>query len=124
MRQQELILSGILLGVKDKNSDITETAFRALREGIPSILELLKNNQYRDFLMTQIADAVRSGHMVDEGLQCLIEYVKHTFYLMTENYMQAFSTLMDPFLTNPRQENHCILAMEFWATFAKEENNI
>jgi hypothetical protein len=59
--EQEIILTGILVGVKDPNDEIAETAFKALRDGISSISALMKNAQYREFLITQIAEAVRSN---------------------------------------------------------------
>ena len=43
---------------------------------------------------------------------------------MTKNYVEGFATIIDPILRNPKEESACILAMEFWATFAKQEKNI
>jgi hypothetical protein len=43
---------------------------------------------------------------------------------MEQNYVEGFASLIDPFLTNPKDETTCILAMEFWATFAKQEKTI
>ena len=121
---QETILTGILVGVKDSHSEISETAFKALRDGISSVTSIMKNVQYREFLITQIAEAIRSKKFVEYGLQCLIEFIKYNFGFMAPNYVEGFAHLIDPFLTNPKDETSCILAMEFWATFAKQGKNI
>jgi len=52
---QETILTGILVGVKDTHSEIAKTAFIALRDGISSVTAIMKNPQYREYLITQIA---------------------------------------------------------------------
>lgn len=74
--------------------------------------------------MGQIAEALKAGYMVSQSVQCLIEYVRYNFGLVTQNYAEGFATLLDPLLQNTQDENICVLAMEFWATFAKEEKNI
>jgi hypothetical protein len=43
---------------------------------------------------------------------------------MTPELAEGFAHLIDPFLTNPKDESLCILAMDFWATFAKQEKSI
>jgi hypothetical protein len=50
-----MIVSGILLGVKEPNHDIIEIAFKALRDGLPSVRGVMENQSYRDFLIMQIA---------------------------------------------------------------------
>lgn len=42
LKQQHRIFEGIVLGLNDSDPNIRQTAFGALREAIPSILELLK----------------------------------------------------------------------------------
>jgi hypothetical protein len=84
----------------------------------------MKNVQYREYLITQIAEAIKSANFVEYGLQCLTEFIKFNFNFMAQNYVEGFATLIDPILRNPKEENTCILAMDFWATFAKQEKNI
>jgi hypothetical protein len=43
---------------------------------------------------------------------------------MVKAYVEGFATLIDPILRNPKDENNCILAMDFWATLARQEKNI
>ena len=52
------------------------------------------------------------------------EFIKHNFSYMAQNYVEGFATIIDPILRNPKDENICILAMDFWATLAKQEKNI
>ena len=61
---QETILTGILVGVKDSHPEIAETAFKALRDGMGSVSSIMKNVQYREYLITQIAEAIKSKHLV------------------------------------------------------------
>jgi hypothetical protein len=50
--------------VKDTHPEIAETAFKALRDGIAGVAGILKNAQYRDYLIAQIAEAINSKSMV------------------------------------------------------------
>jgi hypothetical protein len=43
---------------------------------------------------------------------------------MEIKYVEWLAPLVDPFLRNPKEESSCILAMDFWSTFAKQEKNI
>lgn len=43
---------------------------------------------------------------------------------MAQNYVEGFATIIDPILRNPKDDNNCILAMDFWATLARQEKNI
>jgi hypothetical protein len=43
---------------------------------------------------------------------------------MAVNYVEGFASIIDPILRNPKDENICILAMDFWATLARQEKNI
>ena len=45
--QQETILTGILMAVKDSHPDIVETAFKALRDGMPAMSDVMKNIKAR-----------------------------------------------------------------------------
>lgn len=38
--------------------------------------------------------------------------------------MEILAKLLDPVLSNPGEENLCVIAMEYWNNFAKEEKNI
>jgi len=38
---------------------------------------------------------------------------------MSTTYFEGFATLLDPILKNPADESSCIIAIEFWATFAR-----
>ena len=110
--------------MKDTHGEIAETAFKALRDGISSVTAIMKNPQYRDYLITQIAEAIRNQTFVELGLQCLNEFIKHNFSYMAPNYVEGFANLIDPILRNPKNEDTCILAMDFWATLAREEKTI
>jgi len=35
-----------------------------------------------------------------------------------------FATHINPILQNTQEESTCVVAMEFWSIFAREENNI
>lgn len=83
----------------------------------------MKTPQYREYLINQIADAIRDQRFVELGLQCLNEFIKYNFSYMTKNYVEGFATIIDPILKNPKDENNCILAMDFWATLAKQETS-
>ena len=63
-QMQQTIRTGTLLGVTDTHPDIAETAFKALRDGIAGVAGILKNAQYRDYLIAQIAEAINSKSMV------------------------------------------------------------
>lgn len=43
---------------------------------------------------------------------------------MSTTYFEGFATLLDPILKNPADESSCIIAIEFWATFARLEHSI
>ena len=45
--QQETILTGILMAVKDAHPEIVETAFKALRDGMPAMSDVMKNIKVR-----------------------------------------------------------------------------
>lgn len=95
-------MTGILVGVKDSHGEIAKTAFIALRDGISSVTAIMKNAQYREYLITQIAEAIRNKSFVEYGLQCLNEFIKHNFSYMAQNYVEGFANLIDPILRNPR----------------------
>lgn len=80
----------------------------------------MKNPQYREYLISQIAEAIRIRNYVELGLQCLNEFIKYNFAYLASNYVEGFANLIDPILRNSKDENNCILAMDFWATLAKE----
>jgi len=84
----------------------------------------MKNPTYRDYLINQIAEAVRSGSQVTLGLQCLVEFIRCSFSSMSGTYVEGFANLLDPILKNPVDESSCIIAIEFWATFARLEHSI
>lgn len=84
----------------------------------------MKNPTYRDYLINQIAEAVRSGSQVTLGLQCLVEFIRSNFSSMSGTYVEGFANLLDPILKNPADESSCIIAIEFWATFARLEHSI
>jgi len=48
-----------------------------------------------------------------------MEFVKNNFQYMNNNYTQGFLDLLEPYIKNPKEDSYCILAMEFWAVFAK-----
>lgn len=50
---QELVLTGILLGLKSTEKHIIETSLKALRDGLASMPDILNNPQYRDYLINQ-----------------------------------------------------------------------
>jgi hypothetical protein len=79
----------------------------------------MKNQTYREYLIAQIAEAFNSKHLVELGLQCLMEFVRVGFGYMTQIYVDGFANLIDPFLRNQKEESTCIIAMEFWDVFIK-----
>ena len=40
-------MTGILMAVKDSHPDIVETAFKALRDGMPAMSDVMKNIKAR-----------------------------------------------------------------------------
>lgn len=84
----------------------------------------MKNSQYREYLIKQIAEAITNKNFAELGLQCLNEFIKHNFSYMTATYVEGFANIIDPILRNPKNEGTCILAMDFWATLAREEKSI
>jgi hypothetical protein len=52
------------MGVRDSHPSIAETAFKALRDGIPAVASVMKNGQYREYLIAQIAEAISNGKFV------------------------------------------------------------
>ena len=61
----------------------------------------MKNPTYRDYLINQIAEAVRSGSQVTLGLQCLVEFIRCNFSSMSSTYFEGFSALLEPIMRNP-----------------------
>ena len=51
---QELILSGILLGLKESQKSLIETALKGLLDGVSSMSDILNNPQYRDYMINQV----------------------------------------------------------------------
>ena len=43
---------------------------------------------------------------------------------MNQQYFEGFASIIDPILKNTSEESVCIVAMDFWSTFAKEERVI
>lgn len=80
----------------------------------------MKNGQYRDFLIQQIAEAITRQNHMELAIQCLIEIVKSYYEYVSGAYVQCFALILDPIIKNNKEDNLRILAMEFWATLAKE----
>lgn len=71
----------------------------------------MKNPTYRDYLINQIAEAVRSGSQITLGLQCLVEFIRCNFGTMSGTYVEGFANLLDPILKNSGDESSCIIAI-------------
>jgi hypothetical protein len=44
----------------------------------------MKNDQYRTYLINQIAEALKSKHLIELALQCLVEFIKTNFVFMSQ----------------------------------------
>jgi importin subunit beta-1 len=123
-RLQEPIFTAIMLALKDGHPETVETAFRALRDGMSAFSSVLRHPQFREYLISQMAEALKGRCFVESALQCLIEFVKGYYCLLQPPYVEVLATFIQPFLADTRQENACVLAMEFWTNFARQENHI
>lgn len=97
---QETILTGIFMGVKDPHPETSEIAFKALRDGLPAMTSIMKNLQVREFLISQLADALNNKHNTDYALQALIEFVKYNFPLLLPQYVEGLANIIEPILRN------------------------
>ena len=43
-----------MLGIKDTHAEIIEIAFKALRDGLPAMKDILANPQYSEYLISQV----------------------------------------------------------------------
>lgn len=112
------------MGVKDSHPEIAETAFKALRDGIPAMGLSLKEQSVREFLISQIVEAINKKSFVDYCLQALGEFVRCNYSLLNQQYVDVMAKYTLPIMQDTNDENCCILAMEFWSTMAREEKNI
>lgn len=69
---QEAILVSILTGVRDTNLEIVETAFKALRDGLPAMNKIMQNPQFREYLLSQLIEAIAKKHFLDYCVQALL----------------------------------------------------
>jgi hypothetical protein len=60
----------------------------------------MKNNQYRDFLIQQIADAINKKNHTELAIQSLIEIAKCYYEYMSPAYIQCFAVILDPIIKN------------------------
>lgn len=121
---QETILTGILMGTKDSHPEIAETAFKALRDGLPAMSGIMKNPQYREYLMSQIVESIKAKNFLEYCIQALTELIRSYYSLLQTNYIETFAQHLAPILQDTSDEATCVMAMEFWATLAKEEKSI
>jgi len=98
---QELVLTGILLGLKATEKHIIETSLKALRDGLASMPDILNNPQYRDYLINQTVEIINKKEYKNFGLQILNEFVQ-VCYQHLEHYMNGFITLLEPIIKNTK----------------------
>jgi hypothetical protein len=123
-KQQETILTGILVALRDSHPDIVEIAFKALRDGLPAMNGIIKSQECRVYLISQLVDAIERKSFVDYSIQGLEEFIKCYFSLLEPNYVTILANCISKIMANPQEESSCIVAMDFWAVFAREEKNI
>lgn len=60
------------MGIKDSHLEIAETAFKALRDGLSAMTGIMKNSQYREYLISRIIEAITAKSFLEYCLQALI----------------------------------------------------
>lgn len=119
---QESIATGIVMGIQQPDEQLVQTSLKALQDSVSSLHEILKNPQYREFLLKEIGDIVNGGKFTLEGLHILGEFVKTIFEYMGP-YLPAFYPLLEPFMCHPEKEDTCVAAMEIWENIAAESKD-
>ena len=75
-------------------------------------------------MISQLLEAIGKNNFVDYSLQALIEFVRYNFTWIQSNYVMLFAAQINPILQNTAEESTCVVAMEFWSIFAREEGSI
>lgn len=114
-----MVLTGILLGLKEGSKQIIETSLKALRDGVGSMPDILNKPQYRDYLINQTVEIINKEEYRNFGLQILNEFIR-VCYQHLDHYMNGFITLLEPIIKNFNDEDNCIQAIEFWEELASE----
>lgn len=107
------------MGIQQSDHQLVETSLKALRDSLSSLNEILKNQQYREFLLKQVGEIITSGKFTIEGLQILGEFVKSVFEDLSP-YLKDFLPLLEPFMINTENQDVCVSAMEIWENIAAE----
>lgn len=95
-------MTGILVATKDPHPEIMETAFKALRDGMPAMNSLLSNGGFREYLIAQLVETLGNSAMAELSLQALLEFVRNYFPCIQSNYMNVFLSRTAPILQNPQ----------------------
>lgn len=88
------------MGIKDSHPEIAETAFKALRDGLPSMTGIMKNSQYREYLISQIVEAITANNFLEYCLQSLIEFVRCYYVLLQPQYIDVIAKHILPIMQN------------------------
>ena len=75
-------------------------------------------------MISQLLEALGKNSFVDYSLQALIEFVRYNFVWIQNNYVMLFANQINPIMQNTGEESNCVVAMEFWSIFAREEHSI
>lgn len=101
---QDTILTGILMGVKDSSSEIAETAFSALLNGLSAMGLSMKSQSVREYLISQMIEALGKNMFASYGLQILTEMVRCYYSLLTPQYVEVIAKNILPLIQNPEEE--------------------
>ena len=77
---------------------------------MPTVPDIVKNQQYRDYMITQIAQAITGQAFIELGLQCLLEFVRFHFAYVTNIYVDGFFKIIEPILLNRKNQANCVIA--------------
>ena len=90
------------MAVKDSHPYIVETAFIALRDGISGMGTIMGNAQYREYLISQLIEAIKNQNFVHYSLQVLLEFVRSYFPFITNEYVNVLATHIAPVMQNTK----------------------
>ena len=91
---------------------------------MPAVSTIMKGKKVRQYLITQLIEAISNNNFVEYCLQALLEFIRNNFDLLQKEYAQVFARAIFPLMQNRNEENICVVAMQFWSVFAREQSNV
>lgn len=84
----------------------------------------MKNPQVKDYLISQMIEAIANKNFIDYSLQSIMEFVRYYYCHLELQHVNILANHTIPVIQDTRDENCCTLAMELWGDLVREEKNI